>query len=104
MIWGGGIWSGGRARPGGLLGIRSVRSSQSPPPLRALRVWFLLTLRAAAAPRNDRLRCLDVRPPLPTTEGRGFGSGWVQPVIAQSLTGSMPPSLSLSGRKLGRGG
>ena len=41
--------------------------------------------RRSRALRNNRLRCLDARLPQPATEGRGFG--WVQPVIAQSLTG-----------------
>ena len=49
IICGGGTSSGGGASPGGLLGIRSVRSSQSPPPLRMLKVWFSATLRVAAA-------------------------------------------------------
>ena len=40
MIWGGGTSSRGGANPGGRLGILKVLSSQSPPPLRMLKVWF----------------------------------------------------------------
>ena len=49
MIWGAGTSSGGGASPGGRLGMRSVRSSQSPPPRSTFMVWFSDTLLTAAA-------------------------------------------------------
>ena len=47
--WGAGTSSGGGASPGGRLGMRSVRSSQSPPPRSTFMVWFSDTLLTAAA-------------------------------------------------------
>ena len=73
MICGGGTSSGGGPNPGGLLGIRSVRSSQSPPRFRMLKVPFSPTLRAAAAApagasRDDRLCRLDARLAQPASQ------------------------------------
>ena len=103
MICGGGTSSGGGPRPGGLLGIRSVRSSQSPPRFRMLKVPFSPTLRAAAAAPAAPPAMIVSAAWMPDSRSRppsvgGFGG--FRPSFFRACPGSMPPS-SLSGRKEG---